>query len=54
MVDDIYMFFRNCPISFNAATWVLLLTGQRVVTRSEVNLSTVLKRLLGKGGDPLV
>jgi RHH-type proline utilization regulon transcriptional repressor/proline dehydrogenase/delta 1-pyrroline-5-carboxylate dehydrogenase len=38
----------------NAATWGLLLTGKLVATHSETGLSTVLTRLIGKGGEPLI
>jgi RHH-type proline utilization regulon transcriptional repressor/proline dehydrogenase/delta 1-pyrroline-5-carboxylate dehydrogenase len=38
----------------NAATWGLLLTGRLVATHSESGLSTLLARLVGKGGEPLI
>ena len=38
----------------NAATWGLLLTGKLVATHSESGLSTLLTRLIGKGGEPLI
>src|SRR5437868_11286152 len=38
----------------NAATWGLLLTGKLVATHSESGLSTLLARLIGKGGEPLI
>ncbi len=38
----------------NAATWGLLLTGRLVATHSDTGLSSALRRLLGRGGEPLV
>ncbi len=45
---------RSPSIFVNAATWGLLLTGKLVATHSEMRLSTVLTRLIGKGGEPLI
>ncbi|ARU06042.1 trifunctional transcriptional regulator/proline dehydrogenase/L-glutamate gamma-semialdehyde dehydrogenase [Comamonas serinivorans] len=38
----------------NAATWGLLLTGKLVATHSETTLSSLLTRLIGQGGEPLI
>ncbi len=38
----------------NAATWGLLLTGRLVATSSEASLSSVLTRLVARGGEPMV
>ncbi len=38
----------------NAATWGLLLTGRLVVTSSEDKLSSLLTRLVARGGEPVV
>jgi RHH-type proline utilization regulon transcriptional repressor/proline dehydrogenase/delta 1-pyrroline-5-carboxylate dehydrogenase len=45
---------RSASIFVNAATWGLLLTGKLVATHSEVGLSSLLTRLIGKGGEPLI
>jgi RHH-type proline utilization regulon transcriptional repressor/proline dehydrogenase/delta 1-pyrroline-5-carboxylate dehydrogenase len=45
---------RSPSVFVNAATWGLLLTGKLVATHSEASLSTVLTRLIGKGGEPLI
>lgn len=45
---------RSPSVFVNAATWGLLLTGKLVATHSETSLSTVLTRLIGKGGEPLI
>ncbi|RTD96104.1 trifunctional transcriptional regulator/proline dehydrogenase/L-glutamate gamma-semialdehyde dehydrogenase [Variovorax atrisoli] len=45
---------RSPSVFVNAATWGLLLTGKLVATHSESSLSTVLTRLIGKGGEPLI
>ena len=45
---------RSPSLFVNAATWGLLLTGKLVATHSETGLSTVLTRLIGKGGEPLI
>ncbi|MFO1329756.1 MAG: trifunctional transcriptional regulator/proline dehydrogenase/L-glutamate gamma-semialdehyde dehydrogenase [Rubrivivax sp.] len=38
----------------NAATWGLLLTGRLVATHSDAGLSASLRRIVGRGGEPLV
>ncbi len=38
----------------NAATWGLLLTGKLVATHSEVGLGAALRRIVGRGGEPLI
>ena len=38
----------------NAATWGLLLTGRLVATHSDAGLSAALRRIVGRGGEPLV
>ncbi len=38
----------------NAATWGLLITGKLTATSSEASLSTLLMRLISRGGEPLV
>ncbi len=38
----------------NAATWGLLLTGRLVATHSDVGLSAALRRIVSRGGEPLV
>lgn len=38
----------------NAATWGLLLTGRLVATNSEEKLSSMLSRLVARGGEPMV
>ena len=45
---------HSASLFVNAATWGLLLTGKLVATHSETGLSTLLARLIGKGGEPLV
>ena len=45
---------RSPSVFVNAATWGLLLTGKLVATHSETGLSTILTRLIGKGGEPLI
>lgn len=45
---------RSPSVFVNAATWGLLLTGRLVATHSETGLSSVLTRLIGKGGEPLI
>jgi RHH-type proline utilization regulon transcriptional repressor/proline dehydrogenase/delta 1-pyrroline-5-carboxylate dehydrogenase len=45
---------RSPSVFVNAATWGLLLTGKLVATHSETGLSSVLARLIGKGGEPLI
>ena len=38
----------------NAATWGLLLTGRLVATHSDVGLGAALRRIVGRGGEPLI
>ena len=38
----------------NAATWGLLFTGRLVATHSDAGLSAALRRIVGRGGEPLV
>ncbi|MEO7055756.1 MAG: trifunctional transcriptional regulator/proline dehydrogenase/L-glutamate gamma-semialdehyde dehydrogenase, partial [Caldimonas sp.] len=38
----------------NAATWGLLLTGRLVATHSDVGLGSALRRIIGRGGEPLI
>jgi RHH-type proline utilization regulon transcriptional repressor/proline dehydrogenase/delta 1-pyrroline-5-carboxylate dehydrogenase len=38
----------------NAATWGLLLTGKLVATHSDAGLTTALRRVVGRGGEPLI
>ncbi len=38
----------------NAAAWGLVLTGELVATHSEAGLTSALRRLLGRGGEPLI
>jgi RHH-type proline utilization regulon transcriptional repressor/proline dehydrogenase/delta 1-pyrroline-5-carboxylate dehydrogenase len=38
----------------NAATWGLLLTGKLVATHSDVGLGAALRRIVGRGGEPLI
>ncbi|KQP48555.1 trifunctional transcriptional regulator/proline dehydrogenase/L-glutamate gamma-semialdehyde dehydrogenase [Pseudorhodoferax sp. Leaf274] len=45
---------RSPSLFVNAATWGLLLTGKLVSTHSEATLSTLLTRLIGKGGEPMI
>ena len=45
---------RSGSVFVNAATWGLLLTGNLVATHSETTLSTLLSRLIAKGGEPLI
>ncbi len=45
---------RSPSLFVNAATWGLLLTGRLVATHSETGLSTMLGRIIGKGGKPLI
>jgi RHH-type proline utilization regulon transcriptional repressor/proline dehydrogenase/delta 1-pyrroline-5-carboxylate dehydrogenase len=45
---------RSASLFVNAATWGLLLTGKLVATHSESSLSSMLTRLIGKGGEPLI
>ena len=45
---------RSASLFVNAATWGLLLTGKLVSTHSESSLSSLLSRLVAKGGEPLI
>ncbi|MEW6560683.1 MAG: trifunctional transcriptional regulator/proline dehydrogenase/L-glutamate gamma-semialdehyde dehydrogenase [Pseudomonadota bacterium] len=45
---------RGRSLFVNAATWGLLLTGRLVATSSEASLSSVLARLVARGGEPMV
>ena len=45
---------RSPSLFVNAATWGLLLTGRLVASHSDTGLSAVLRRLIGRGGEPLV
>ncbi len=38
----------------NAATWGLLLTGRLVATHSDAGLGAALRRIVGRGGEPLI
>ena len=38
----------------NAATWGLLVTGKLVATHSDTGLSTALRKLVSRGGEPLI
>ena len=38
----------------NAATWGLLVTGRLVATHSDVGLGAALRRIVGRGGEPLI
>ena len=45
----------NSPSLFvNAATWGLLVTGRLVATHSDLGLGAALRRLVGRGGEPLI
>ncbi|MBS0318952.1 MAG: trifunctional transcriptional regulator/proline dehydrogenase/L-glutamate gamma-semialdehyde dehydrogenase [Proteobacteria bacterium] len=45
---------RSPSLFVNAATWGLFLTGKLVASHSEDTLSTVLTRLIARGGEPLI
>ncbi|SFM41654.1 trifunctional transcriptional regulator/proline dehydrogenase/L-glutamate gamma-semialdehyde dehydrogenase [Variovorax sp. OV329] len=45
---------RSPSLFVNAATWGLFLTGKLVATHSESTLSSLLTRLIAKGGEPLI
>ena len=45
---------RSPSLFVNAATWGLLLTGKLVGTHSDAGLSTALRRIVGRGGEPLI
>jgi RHH-type proline utilization regulon transcriptional repressor/proline dehydrogenase/delta 1-pyrroline-5-carboxylate dehydrogenase len=45
----------NSPSLFvNAATWGLLLTGRLVATHSDAGLAAALRRIVSRGGEPLI
>ncbi|MGZ5249918.1 MAG: trifunctional transcriptional regulator/proline dehydrogenase/L-glutamate gamma-semialdehyde dehydrogenase [Caldimonas sp.] len=45
----------NSPSLFvNAATWGLLLTGRLVATHSDLGLGAALRRIVSRGGEPLI
>ncbi|WP_198970849.1 trifunctional transcriptional regulator/proline dehydrogenase/L-glutamate gamma-semialdehyde dehydrogenase [Xylophilus sp. ASV27] len=45
---------KSPSLFVNAATWGLLLTGRLVATHSERGLTSALRRLTAKGGEPLI
>ncbi len=45
---------RSPSLFVNAATWGLLLTGKLVATHSDRGLSDALRRIVGRGGEPLI
>ena len=45
---------RSPSLFVNAAAWGLLLTGRLVATHSEAGLGTLLARIVGKSGEPLI
>jgi RHH-type proline utilization regulon transcriptional repressor/proline dehydrogenase/delta 1-pyrroline-5-carboxylate dehydrogenase len=45
---------RSPSLFVNAAAWGLVLTGELVATHSEAGLTSALRRLLGRGGEPLI
>lgn len=45
---------KSPSLFVNAATWGLLLTGKLVATHSERGLTSALRRLTAKGGEPLI
>ena len=45
---------RSESVFVNAATWGLLLTGKLVATHSDVGLGSALRRIIGRGGEPLI
>lgn len=45
---------KSHSLFVNAAAWGLLITGKLVSTHNETNLSSILTRLLAKGGEPLI
>ena len=45
---------QSPSVFVNAATWGLLLTGRLVATHSDVGLGSALRRIIGRGGEPLV
>jgi RHH-type proline utilization regulon transcriptional repressor/proline dehydrogenase/delta 1-pyrroline-5-carboxylate dehydrogenase len=45
---------RSPSIFVNAAAWGLLVTGRLVATHSDTGLAAALRRLLARGGEPLI
>jgi RHH-type transcriptional regulator, proline utilization regulon repressor / proline dehydrogenase / delta 1-pyrroline-5-carboxylate dehydrogenase len=45
---------RSPSLFVNAATWGLLLTGRLVATHSDASLSAQLRRIVARGGEPLI
>ena len=45
---------RSPSLFVNAATWGLLLTGKLVATHSDTGLAATLRRIVARGGEPLV
>jgi RHH-type proline utilization regulon transcriptional repressor/proline dehydrogenase/delta 1-pyrroline-5-carboxylate dehydrogenase len=45
---------RSPSLFVNAATWGLLLTGKLVATHSDAGLTASLRRIVGRGGEPLI
>jgi RHH-type proline utilization regulon transcriptional repressor/proline dehydrogenase/delta 1-pyrroline-5-carboxylate dehydrogenase len=45
---------RSPSLFVNAATWGLLLTGRLVATHSDAGLGDTLRRIVGRGGEPLI
>ena len=45
---------RSPSLFVNAATWGLLLTGRLVATHSDLGLAATLRRIVGRGGEPLI
>jgi RHH-type transcriptional regulator, proline utilization regulon repressor / proline dehydrogenase / delta 1-pyrroline-5-carboxylate dehydrogenase len=45
---------RSPSLFVNAATWGLLLTGRLVATHSDEGMTAALRRIVGRGGEPLI
>ena len=45
---------QSASLFVNAATWGLLLTGKLVATHSDSGLSAALRKLVARGGEPLI
>ena len=45
---------RSPSLFVNAATWGLLFTGKLVATHSDAGLSTALRKVVARGGEPLI
>ncbi|MEO8123183.1 MAG: bifunctional proline dehydrogenase/L-glutamate gamma-semialdehyde dehydrogenase PutA, partial [Burkholderiales bacterium] len=45
---------RSPSLFVNAATWGLLVTGKLVATHSDTGLSTALRKVVSRGGEPLI